>query len=204
MPDKFEDILVELLSSRYDEKSTTDEEYANQLKSVHQEFVKRNKKLTSLLENYIEDRKKRIKSNDFFKKFIFWLFVGLLIILTVVLIIVFTKADINNPSFATVVSLGSTLGTYLASVLSIFQIMSKYLFPPDEEKDTIEMIKAVIQNDVEVERMMSDVIKETRNIDVDRLVEYKKLLDNRIIEPDEFNELKSKVLEKIKNLHTWA
>ena len=37
-------------------------------------------------------------------------------------------------------------------------IISKYLFPFDEEKDTIEMIKTVIQNDVQVEKIMSEAI----------------------------------------------
>ena len=75
MADKnFLETLVELLSSNYDNKPTKTEAYAKQLVSVHEEFVKRNEKLTSLLDDYITQRKERVRTNNFLKKFIFWFF----------------------------------------------------------------------------------------------------------------------------------
>ncbi len=191
-------VLDELLNSRYDNVSTKDENYAEQLKSVHKEFVKRNNKLTGLLDDYIDNRRERIKTNDFLKKFIFWLFVVLLVLLTVAVVIVFIKVDINNANIASVASLVSVAVTYLGSLLSIFKIMSTYLFPIDEEKDTIEMIKAVIENDIKVEQIMSDAIKENESSDTNKLKIFKELYDEHILNEKEYKELKGAVFDKIK------
>lgn len=194
----FYQVLDDLMRSKFDNVSTKNENYAEQLKSIHNEFVKRNNKLTGLLDDYISNRKIRIKTNYFLKNFIFWLFVVLIVALTVVVVVVFVKTDINNIRTSSVISLLSVAITYLGSLLSIFKIMSKYLFPTDEEKDTIEMIKAVIENDTEVEQIMSNAIQENENLDTNKLKIFKELYDNHIIEIEEYNELKNIILENIK------
>lgn len=69
MDDTYKQVLNILLSSRYDDVSTKNEKYAEQLTAVHEEFVARNKELTSLLKNYISQREKRVKTNSFLKSF---------------------------------------------------------------------------------------------------------------------------------------
>lgn len=190
--------LAELLSSNYDNKPTKTEEYAKQLVSVHEEFVKRNEKLTSLLEDYITQRKERVRTNNFLKKFIFWFFVGMLGLLTIT-VVCFVASNITINTIPAMVSLISVSATYLASLIGIFQIMSKYLFPVDEEKDTISMIKAVINNDVRVEELMSKAIDKSNHSDIERLKMFKELRDSSIITNDEFIELKEQVLKKMKS-----
>lgn len=198
MADKnFLSILSELLSSNYDSISTENEAYAKQLVDVHEEFVKRNKKLTSLLDDYIVQRKKRVNTNNFLKKFIFWFFVGMLAALTIT-VVCFVAFNITIKTIPAMVSLISVSATYLASLIGIFQIMSKYLFPVDEEKDTISMIKAVIDNDVQVEQLMSNAIDKSFANDVEHLKLMKELRDSHIISPEEFVELKESILKKIK------
>ncbi|MEE0945574.1 MAG: hypothetical protein U0M42_01945 [Acutalibacteraceae bacterium] len=190
--------LAELLSSNYDNKPTKTEEYAKQLVSVHEEFVKRNEKLTSLLDDYITQRKERVRTNNFLKKFIFWFFVGMLGALTIT-VVCFVAFNITIKTISAMVSLISVSATYLASLIGIFQIMSKYLFPVDEEKDTISMIKAVINNDVEVEKLMSTAIDKSFANDVEHLKLMKELRDSHTITQEEFVELKESILKKIKN-----
>ncbi len=190
--------LAELLSSNYDNKPTKNEEYAKQLVSVHEEFVKRNEKLTSLLDDYITQRKKRVETNNFLKKFIFWFFVSMLGVLTIT-VVLFVAFNITIKTIPAMVSLISVSATYLASLIGIFQIMSKYLFPVDEEKDTISMIKAVINNDVQVEELMSKAIDKSNHNDIERLKMFKELRDSYIITNDEFIELKEQVLKKMKS-----
>ena len=190
--------LAELLSSNYDNKTTKNEEYAKQLVNVHEEFVKRNEKLTSLLEDFIEQRRQRIKTNNFLKNFIFWFFVSMLAVLTIA-VVIFVIYNINISTIPAVVSLVSVSATYLASLIAVFEIMSKYLFPVDEEKDTISMIKAVINNDVQVEELMSKVIDKTNHNDIERLKLFKELHNEYIITDDEFVELKDQVLKKMKS-----
>lgn len=190
-------VLADLLGSQYDTKRTRNEEYAAQLIGVHAEFVKRNSKLTDLLDDYITQRKARVRTNNFLKKFIFWFFVALLAVLTLAVVMFF----IRNGSASTIpamVSLLSVSVTYLASLIAVFEIMSKYLFPVDEEKDTIHMIQAVINNDVQVEELMSEAINKVHSEDLERLKILKELLDEQVITQEEFSELKKSVLKKIK------
>ena len=193
----FFEVLSDLWKSKYDSKSTKNENYAEQLIAVHNEFVKRNESLTNLLTEYIADRKKRIKTNNFLKKFIFWFFVGLLSVLTICVVVVFLKTDINSSSVPSVLSLLSVAATYLGSLMSIFKIMSQYLFPRDEEKDAIDMIKAVINNDVKIEDMMSKAIKENQQSYAEKIKECKKLLDEGYLTQNEYLDLKAKFISKM-------
>lgn len=194
MAENFDDVLFDLLRARYDANSTKNENYAKQLIAVHQEFVERNKELTRLLKDYISQRAVRISSNKLLKNVIYWLFVVILLALTFTVIVVFLKTDMNKSNTKTVVSLLSVAATYLTSILSIVKIISKYLFPFDEEKDTIEMIKTVIQNDVQVEKIMSEAIDKSINIDVDKIIACKKLLDSQALTREEFDKIKSQIL----------
>ncbi len=193
----FFDVLGDLWKSKYDSKSTKNEKYAGQLIAVHDEFVKRNENLTDLLTHYIDDRKKRIETNSFLKKFIFWFFIGLLCALTIGVIVVFLKIDINSSSVTSVLSLLSVSATYLGSLLSIFKIMSQYLFPRDEEKDAIDMIKTVINNDVKIEEIMSRAIKENQQSYIEKIKECKKLYDDGLLTETEYLDLKARFISKM-------
>lgn len=194
---KFVETLAELLSSNYDNKPTKNEEYAKQLVSVHEEFVKRNEKLTSLLDSFITQRDERVRVNNFLKKFIFWFFIGMLAVLTIT-VVGFVAFNITIKTIPSMVSLISVSATYLASLIGIFKIMSKYLFPVDEEKDTISMIKAVINNDVKVEQLMSSAIDKSLANDVEQLKLMNELLSDNIITQEEFDDIKKIILNKIK------
>lgn len=190
-------VLWDLMTSKFDSKPTKNEEYAEQLMNVHAQFVKRNGKLTDLLDDYIIQRKDRVKTNNFLKKFIFWFFIGLLGVLTIA-VAVFLICNRNSDSVSSMVSLLSVSVTYLASLIAVFEIMSKYLFPIDEEKDTISMIQAVINNDVQVEELMSNAIDKSHSEVIERLKMLKQLCDDKVLTDEEFNEIKKNLIEKIK------
>ena len=190
-------VLWDLLTSKFDSKPTKNEEYAEQLMNVHAQFVKRNGKLTDLLDDYIIQRRERVKTNSFLKKFIFWFFIVLLGILTVA-VAIFIICNRNSDSIPSMVSLLSVSATYLGSLIAVFEIMSKYLFPIDEEKDTISMIQAVINNDVQVEELTSNAIDKSHSGVIERLKVLKQLCDDNILTDTEFNEVKKNLIEKIK------
>ena len=190
-------VLWDLMTSKFDSKPTKNEEYAEQLMNVHAQFVKRNGKLTDLLDDYIIQRRDRVKTNNFLKKFIFWFFIGLLGVLTIA-VAVFLICNRNSDSVSSMVSLLSVSVTYLASLIAVFEIMSKYLFPIDEEKDTISMIQAVINNDVQVEELMSNAIDKSHSEVIERLKMLKELCDDKVLTDEEFNEIKKNLIEKIK------
>lgn len=122
----------------------------------------------------------------------------MLAVLTIT-VVAFVAFNIRIKTIPAMVSLISVSATYLASLIGVFKIMSKYLFPVDEEKDTISMIKAVIDNDVQVEQLMSNAIDKSLANDVERLKLLKELQDTHIITQEEFAELKESILTKIKS-----
>lgn len=77
--------------------------------------------MTDLLDDYIEQRRKRVETNNFLKKSIFWFFVGLLAVLTIA-VAVFTVCNRNSNSIPSMVSLLSVSATYLASLIAVFEI----------------------------------------------------------------------------------
>ncbi len=191
----YKDVLWELLTSKFDGKPTKNEEYAEQLMSVHSQFVNRNAKLSELLEDYIEQRRERVKTNNFLKKFIFWFFMVLLAALTIA-VVAFIICNRDKDSIPAMVSLLSVSVTYLASLIAVIEIMSKYLFPIDEEKDTISMIQAVINNDVQVEDLMSKAIDKSQSEIIEKLKLVKQLYDENILTDDDFNEIKKTLLKR--------
>lgn len=194
MTDSFAQVFLDLLKSKYDNTPTKDESYASQLMGVHQEFVKRNCQLTGLLKDYIDYKNQRFKENKICKRIIFGVFIAFFVLLSIIVAVVFIRVDYNKVSINTAVSLVTVAGTYLGSILSIIKIISEYLFPVDEEKNTIEMIKTVIENDVNVENMMSQAIAKTESIDVETIRECKKMFDENCISKEEYEELKKRLI----------
>ena len=121
----------------------------------------------------------------------------MLAVLTIA-VVVFIVCNRNSNSIPAMVSLLSVSVTYLASLIAVFEIMSKYLFPIDEEKDTITMIQAVINNDVQVEELMSKAIDKSHAEIIERLRLLKRLHDENVLTDEEFNEIKKNLIEKIK------
>lgn len=121
----------------------------------------------------------------------------MLAVLTIA-VVVFIVCNRNSNSIPSMVSLLSVSATYLASLIAVFEIMSKYLFPIDEEKDTITMIQAVIDNDVQVEELMSKAIDKSHSEVIERLKLLKQLCDESVLTDEEFNEIKRNLIEKIK------
>lgn len=193
----YRNVLLELLSSEYDRKSTKNQKYAEQLMRVHTQFVERNRKLTELLDDYIKQRRERIKTNNRLKIFIFWYFIIQLTILTcaVVTFIISNRYIRSTPSM---VSLLSVSVTYLVSLIAIFEIISKYLFPVDEEKDAINMIQTVINNDIKVEELTSNAIDKNHSGIIEKLKELKQLYDDGILTEGDFTDLKRNLIDKIK------
>lgn len=154
-----QDLLTELSKlledSAHDEQSTTDEEYAGGLLKAHTQIIDRNALLTKLLENYIDSHSKKVLENRRYKCVMFVVFLGVFVLFTFATLWMFLKTDLNNANIPQVVSLLSVGATYIGSIFVAYEIMFKYLFPTDEEKDMISMIKTVIENDLKVEEFTS-------------------------------------------------
>lgn len=154
-----QDLIAELSAlledSEPDDRSTTDEKYAEGLLKAHDQVVKRNILLTNLLENYIKSHSEKIAENRWYKRIMFFVFLGAFVAFTGATLWMFLRTDFSSADIPQVVSLLSVGATYIGSVFVAYEIMFKYLFPTDEEKDMISMIKTVIENDLKVEEFSS-------------------------------------------------
>lgn len=148
--------LTEFLAeSNYDDQSTTDEEYAGGLLKAHNQIVQRNILLTNLLNSYIHSHSKKVSDNRRYKGIMFFVFLAAFIAFTGATLYMFLRTDFSNADIPQVVSLLSVGVTYIGSIFVAYEIMFKYLFPTDEEKDMISMIRTVIENDLKVEEFTS-------------------------------------------------
>ncbi len=159
------EILDDLPSESYNDESTVNEEYAKGLMTAHTQFAKRNEKLTELPNNYVDRNKKRSHGNDVMKYVSFGIFMLIIVLLTIAVFVAIVKANLDTTTMPAMVSLVSIVATYLGSIITILQIIFKYLFPTDEEKDTISMIQTIIQNDLRVEEMAASRLKNTSSQD---------------------------------------
>ena len=198
MEDDYKSILSLLVNSKIDEISTISENYAKQLMSIHKQFEKRNQQLTGLLESYIEQRNNRVKVNQKLKKFIFGFFICLFSTLTISVVIFIICSSKQDKDKDFLVSLITVSVTYLVSLIAVFEIISKYLFPIDEEKDTVSMIQTVLNNDFKVEELISKAVNYNQNEILGNLRAIKQLHDDKILTEEEFNKAKKVLLEKLK------
>lgn len=146
----YRSLLSDLLSIPIDQNSTEDLALAHQLEFVKKELVERSKKLNDLIQIYSDDHRGKSKQNRRMKWILFGVFIALLVVLTGAVVFVCIKTDFNNVDISSVISLLSVMATYVTSIISIIRIMCKYLFPPDEEKFVIDMIKSITANDAEI------------------------------------------------------
>lgn len=152
--------LTEVLSeSTHDDQSTTDEEYAGGLLKAHKQIVQRNLLLTNLLNSYIRSHSKKVSDNRLYKGIMFFTFLAVFfafsvttLVVTLVVLLSANFSEINIPQVLSLLSVGAT---YIGSIFVAYEIMFKYLFPTDEEKDMISMIRTVIENDLKVEEFTS-------------------------------------------------
>ena len=186
-----------LNNSVVDKNKTLTEKYAEQIDKIQEEFIRRNDKLTELFTNFIEQQNTRSKENKCMKKFLFFIFCFLLLGLTVAIVIVFIKTDFSKVDVPSVVSLFSVGATYFGSVISILKIMSVYLFPLEEERNTIDMIKTVIDNDAKLEQTLSAHVERSRYVHLNTLTKYKKMLDEEVISVEEYDEIKKHYLSQL-------
>lgn len=143
--ENIDDEVDMLRSSKKDSVQENDEADFND--KARKEYVKRNEIITALFKTYNDNTERRMKTNRRCKKITFWFLLISIFILTfaiVGLFIVLLKYNLINDSIAIVIS---ACVTYLGSLLSILQIITKYLFPNNEDKNVLELLKTIIEKD---------------------------------------------------------
>lgn len=104
--------------------------------------------ITGILGNYKDQQNSRYLFKTKTQKILFWFLIGLIGVLTAALIIfvIFLFKFNSKMNVEVIVGLVSGCITYLGSLLTIFLVVVKYVFPEDEEKNFNELVSNIIKN----------------------------------------------------------
>lgn len=147
----YEKVVRDILKSVYridDVKDDTKMPYID--KFVTGEQKRRDKFITDLLEDYVNQYKYRNSSNRWYKNIIFVLCISVLMLFSVSFtILIFKCSGKGSLSVEGVVQLVSVCITFLTLIIGILKIITKYVFPEKEEEYITRIVEIIQKNDLE-------------------------------------------------------
>lgn len=162
---EFSNALNAILGARVDKKRTIAEttkqlfaDYAGDLKELHSGVKNRNGVFTELVTNYVKQQQCRNTINTILKCLVFLIFISILCIFSCKLFRMIDKYDFDSIDVNSLIALLSVIVTYVGSFIGVVEIITKYLFPPDEEKSALTILQTVIDNDKQTEDTISKII----------------------------------------------
>lgn len=130
------------------------------IKSKDSKYDERSDKYTQILSNFVENISSAAKTKGVLKITFFYSIIIMLILFTLVFVgsLIFAFYLVYNaisgqvyPTetfFTAIVSLLSSLGAVVISLLKLPEIIAKYLFNPEEDRDTITIVEKIQQYDI--------------------------------------------------------
>lgn len=117
--------------------------------------------ITDLLRDYVKERRPRIAANTKKKNAMFVIFAGTYIVMTLGVLLLSWKTLKHPMSMPVALTIASLFLAYISSIMIVLRTITQYLFPVDEEKNVTEMIKAVVQKDIEQQKNLAGLNKQT-------------------------------------------
>lgn len=146
------DAVKSFIDSSKNTDINKDKDFADEEKYRHDmrfQQIRRAEIVSDIFENYKIQQCKRYEYKRDTKPIIFWFLIGIIIALTASFI-VWIGLLFGLYGCATnqaLVGLIASCITYLSSLISLFLIIIKYVFPTDEEKNFNDLVSAIITND---------------------------------------------------------
>ena len=111
----------------------------------------RDKKITELLQLYVDAYSYKNKSNKWYKGILFGVCTLILLSFTVTLVVLVVKFNhpANKKSIEAVVQLITSCITFLTLIVSILKIITKYVFPANDEEYITRIVEIIQNNDLE-------------------------------------------------------
>ena len=147
-------ILLDYTKKKIDEKSSNDDMLLStstkESKKEKLQYEHRDLMYTSLLQEYIRVYTKKSSCNKKYKLAFFIIamsaFSLIITVSLISLVIVATKIDSANILSSALVAISSASGI-ISSIVVLPKIIAKHLFPTDEDKNMIDMVKNMQDND---------------------------------------------------------
>ncbi len=112
------------------------------------QYDRRDELYADLLSNYIEQSKEKADKNVEYKQAFFYIVMAafcLMILLPLVAIIIVAIRGDNNAT--AIVALSTSAVSILSAIIILPKIIAKHLFPTDEDKNMIDLVKSMQEND---------------------------------------------------------
>ena len=169
--EKYQDLIDQILSSLPKDQTLEvidDQVFLNPIREKYKQktdrqYEIRNKLYTELLDFYKTSNQAKCKSKKYYKLFFFIIvnlvFVGL-VVFFIVCIYQISVSGLTK-DFTTsemVASLGGIIGSIsgiITSIVVLPQIIAQHLFPTDEDKNMIELVKSMQDNDSGIRKVLS-------------------------------------------------
>lgn len=111
----------------------------------------RDKKITELLQLYVNAYEYKNKSNKWYKGLLFGLCMLILLLFTITLIVLVVQLSIsdNSETIESIVQLVTVCVTFLTLIVGILKIITKYVFPANDEEYITRIVELIQNNDLE-------------------------------------------------------
>lgn len=132
-----------------DDKGIKDNPYKDEFTTLEQRARDRN--ITELLRLYVASYKNKIESNKWYKFVLFVICILILVTFSMVLIhVILTINDFSEETtVANVVQLISACVTFITLIVGILEIITKYVFPANDEDYITKIVELIQKNDLE-------------------------------------------------------
>ena len=120
----------------------------------------RNIKYSDLLQQFLDDYKARKRINKHYKSIFFHVFMTafVLILIVTVAYIVFATLNISKTNISMIAGLVTAAATLITSILTIPQIIAKYLFSIEEDKFMSDIIKSMLTQDDKIRESLNNIL----------------------------------------------
>lgn len=127
------------------------------------EQKKRDKEITKLLQYYTDAYEKKSKSNRKYKCLIFWTSILILLSFSLMFLhLLYHYPDMSDTDAVNnMIALITVCITYLTLVIGILKIITKYVFPQNEEEYITRIVKSIQDNDLENKKTNIESAKNT-------------------------------------------
>lgn len=111
----------------------------------------RDRKITELLSTYVDTYNYKSKSNKWYKGILFFICIGILLAFCMSFIVFIRNVDFNGEanSIPEVIQFISVCVTFLGLIVGLLQIITKYVFPENEEEYITRIVELIQNNDLE-------------------------------------------------------
>lgn len=151
---KYQEVYSQIKSSldffrRVDNENEMSKAYIDEYTTGQQK--QRDEKISELLSEYVEAYKYKNRSNKWYKGILLGVCMGILITFSIIFVILLLKlsgAD-RKASIESAIELISVCITFLTLIVGVLTIITKYVFPENEEEYITRIVEIIQRNDLE-------------------------------------------------------